>query len=382
MSFNLLFSPLTVGSLKLGNRIVMAPVRETLASDEGTVTTAFTDYYLRRAQGGAALIIIGAVAVYPRLMPLNLMISNDQYVPGLKRFVDDIHQKSDAKVCAQLFQLMKMARGWIQDVQEVTADQIGKAILSFQDGAVRAREAGFDAIEMHAAHGYILAEFLSLRNKRTDGYGNHPEGRMALITQVYERIRAAAGADYPVGVRIDGDEFIVGGNSLKQSTLIAVKLARMGVDYISISAGGKFHDSPGTTPSGVPFSYPPVSGYSGFRAMPAGHMPEGVNVYLAAEIKAALVREGLTTPVMTAGRISNPQFAEGVLKDGKADLIGLCRPLIRDPEWPAKVREDRIKAIKKCEFCNECTESIRNDRPAYCKHDPLAIRVTEPAPAV
>jgi 2,4-dienoyl-CoA reductase (NADPH2) len=368
MSYELLLTPVTINGLEINHRIVMAPARDTLATTDGFVTQAFTDFYLRRARGGASMLIIGAVAVTPRPSPFNLRISDDKFIPGLKDFVHQIHEESQTKVCAQLFQWMKMSRGWFQDINDMTAGEIAQAIENFEQGAHRAREAGFDAIELHAAHGYLLAESLSFKNKRKDGYGGSTEGRLALVSEIYQRIRTALGPDYPIGIRINGDEFIIGGNTLRQSTVLARRLAQMGLDYISVSAGGKYHDSPGLTPIGVPFPYPPVSGYSGYRAMPPAYMPEGVNVYLAAAIREVLRETGHETPVMAAGKIPTPEVAEAILKEGKADIIGLCRPLIRDPEWPRKAQEGQTREIKKCTYCNDCMDRILNDRPALCKY--------------
>jgi 2,4-dienoyl-CoA reductase (NADPH2) len=368
MSYDLLLAPVTINGMKLDNRITMAPTRDTFATTDGFVTQAFTDFYLRRARGGPGMLVIGAVAVTPKPSPFNLRISDDRFVPGLKDFVHQVHEESDTKVCAQLFQWMKIALNWFQDINDMTAGDIALAIDNFEQGAIRTREAGFDAIELHGAHGYLLSESLSFKNKRQDGYGGNTDGRLALTSEIYQRLRKTLGADFPIGVRINGDDFIVDGSSLMQSTVLARRLAQMGLDYISVSAGGKYHDSSGLTEIGIPFPYPPVSGYSGFRAMPPAHMPEGVNVYLAAAVREAVREAGFDTPVIAAGRIPDPKFAESILREEKADLIALCRPLLRDPEWPNKMREGRDKEIQKCTYCNDCMDRIFKDKPALCKY--------------
>ena len=366
--YGLLFSPVTINRLRLANRVVMAPTHMGLNSEEGFVTPAAIDFFLKRARGGASMLILGAVAVSPRRLPSQMRLSDDKFVPGVKELVNRIHSESGAKVCAQLYDWLKFGRHWKQDIHELTLEDIQKSIGLHEKGAIRAMESGFDAIEIHAAHGYVLASFLCLRNKREDGYGKDFEGRMKLVAEVYGKVRTVVGPDYPLGVRINGDDFIVGGNTLKQSRPIATRLAQMGFDYISVTAGGKYEDSSGLIPKyESPHPYPPVGGYSGFRSMPPLDMPEAVNVYLAADLRKTLREAGYTTPVITAGRIPCPELAESLLKEGQADLIALGRPLIRDPDWVVKAREGRRKDIKKCIYCNDCTERELYGEPSLCQ---------------
>lgn len=369
MKYEKLFSPLRIKSLELKNRVVMAPTHIGLNSEEGFVTPEVTEFFLKRAKGGVSMVILGAVPVNPRLLPSQMRLSDDKFVPGVKELVDRIHSETGVKVCAQLYDWLKMARRWKQSFHEMTLDEIGKSIDYFEKGAIRAREAGFDAIEIHAAHGYVLASALSRNNKRDDEYGGNFGGRMRLVAEVYEKIRTIVGPDCPVGIRINGDEFIVGGNSLKQSRPIARKLVEMGLDYVSVTAGGKYEDSRGLIPKWeCPHPYPPVGGYSGFRSMPPMDMPEGVNVYLAAEIRRTIREAGYSTPIMTAGRIPHPELAEEILVEGQADVVGLSRPLLRDPDWVNKAKEGKRKEIKKCTYCNYCTEQELYGTPSLCQY--------------
>jgi 2,4-dienoyl-CoA reductase (NADPH2) len=252
-------------------------------------------------------------------------------------------------------------------VHDVPLEQIQKTVNYFEAGAVRAREVGFDAVEIHAAHGYTLAAFLSLINERQDEYGGNLSGRMKLATDVYDLMRRGLGNDYPIGIRFCGDEFIIRGNTLQQTRSIARRLAEMGLDYLSVSAGGRYEDSQGIIAKwGCPHHYPPIGGYSGYRTMPPAWMPEAVNVYLAEEIRRAVRQAGFSTPVITAGRIPYPELAENILKEEKADIIGLCRPLLRDPEWPVKARENRSADIERCTYCNTCLANECEDEPAVC----------------
>lgn len=366
MPYERLFSPITMNGMKLENRIVMAPAHEGLATRDGFVTPAYSDYYLRRAQGGVGMIVLGGVAINPRPFPA-LRLSDDKYIPGLKEMVSRIHAETRTKIVPQIYDWLKIARGWKQKVEEMPLEQIKQSIDYFEAGALRARECGFDGVELHGAHGYILASLLSANNKRKDEYGGSLDNRMRLTLEVYERLRKALGKDYPIGIRINGDDFIIGGNTLLHSRQIAKKLAAVGFDYISISAGGKYDDSTGTDPFGLPVPYPPWSGYSGFRCMPQADMPEAVNVYLAESIREAVHEAGFSTPIMTAGRITTPELAERILEKGQADLIGICRQLIRDPDWPRKAKEGKSKEIKKCIYCNECLTMAFTGEGGYCK---------------
>lgn len=367
--YSRLFSPIAINGLNLENRIIMAPTHLGLNDEEGFVTPQVIDFFLKRAKGGVSMIILGAVAINPRRLPSQMRLSDDKFIPGVKELVSRIHSEARVNVAAQLYDWLKIARHWKQDIHDMTPDEIDKVIEYHEKGAVRAIKTGFDAIEIHAAHGYTLASFLCLRNKRQDGYGGTFKGRIRLVGEVYERVRAVVGSDYPLGVRINGDDFIVGGNSLKQSRSIAQRLAEMGFDYISVTAGGKYEDSQGIIPKWeCPHPYPPVGGYSGHRSMPPADMPEGVNVYLASDLRRFLRKKGHNTPIIAAGRIPTPKIAEDILEEGHADMIGLARPLLRDPCWAAKVREGKEKDIMKCTYCNNCTEQELYGTPSLCKY--------------
>lgn len=375
MSFERLFSPLVVNRMELKNRIVLAPLHDNMASRDGFVTPPFIDFYLRRAKGGASMLVIGAVSVAPGWGTPHICIYDDKFIPGIKDFTDRVHSQSGARICAQLVERLKGPRDRIRDVRDVKGEEIEEIIDNFEKGAFRAKEAGFDAIEIHGGHNWAVAAFLSLRNKREDEYGGPVEGRIKIVVEIYQWVRKAVGKDYPVGIRINGDEFIIGGNTLTHSRIIARKLAEMGFDYISLSVGAKLEDVPSpTVVGGRLFAYPPTGGYSGFRCIPTPDMPEAVNVYLAEDIRKVLRQAGYSTPVMTAGRIPHPELAEAILAEGKADLIGLCRPIIRDPDWPIKAQEGRAKDIARCDYCNTCTERVGTGEPTYCKHEKFIIK--------
>ncbi|MDP2660131.1 MAG: NADH:flavin oxidoreductase [Dehalococcoidia bacterium] len=365
-TYQTLFSPISINQLKLENRLMMSPTHDGLADPEGFVEQKTIEFYLKRAKGGVGMVGIGAVDVNPRKSP-HARLTDDRFIPGWRLLVDRIHSESNAKVCPQLIHARKMARGWQQDISDLSIEEVTEAVDLFEAGAVRALKAGFDAIEIHAAHGYTISGFLSLRNRRKDEYGGSIDGRIKILADIYQRVRAVVGGSYPVGVRINGDEFIVGGNTLQHTRIIARKLAEMGFDYISVSAGGKYEDSTATHPKyGSPWPYPSSGGYSGHRCMPPAQMPEAVNVYLAADLRKTVRQAGYSTPIITAGRIPYPKLAEAILATEQADLIGLSRPLLRDPNWPIKAREGREKEITRCTYCNECMDRLIEDEPGLC----------------
>lgn len=367
MAYERLFTPIRINSLELKNRVVMAPTHDGLTTIDGIVEPRTIEFYLKRAKGGVSMLIIGAIAVNPRKAPFLLRISDDRFIPGLTQLTNQIHSETGVVICAQLIEPPRMSRNWMQNINEISSEDITNTINYFVNGAIRARQAGFDSIELHAAHGYLLAAFLSLINERNDGYGKTSDGRIRVVSEIYQKIRSTLGSNYPLGIRINGDEFIIGGNTLAQSRIIARKLAAIGFDYISVSAGGKHEDSPGVHPKGgSPWPYPPISGYSGYRSIPTAYMPEAANVYLAADIHKTIRQAGYSTPVITAGRIPYPELAEAILRDGQADIIGLSRPLLRDPDWVAKTKSGREKEIKRCTYCNDCMEKLIKDEPALC----------------
>jgi 2,4-dienoyl-CoA reductase-like NADH-dependent reductase (Old Yellow Enzyme family) len=208
-------------------------------------------------------------------------------------------------------------------------------------------------VELHFAHAYTLSSFLSRYNHRKDEYGGNLENRLRLAIEVVQAARKAVGEDIVLGARLNGDEFTLGGNTLEQTRKIALRLAELGLDYLSISAGGKFEDA--LHKEGE--SLDPYTGYSGNRSMPPLWMPEKVNVYLAADLKRTLNQAGFYPTVITAGRIPTAQAAEGILANQEADMVAIARPILCDPYWPKKHQEGREKDIVKCIYCNKCREA-------------------------
>jgi 2,4-dienoyl-CoA reductase-like NADH-dependent reductase (Old Yellow Enzyme family) len=350
-----LFEPYTINAkLQLKNHIMMPPVVTRLATTEGHVTEALIDRYMLYAKGGAGIVVTEAVSVKKQKSGQLLRLNDDEYIPGLKDLTRSVHAETDAKIAPQIIHFLKIARsGYRQKVEDLSLEEVKEIPELFAQAAYRARQAGFDAVELHFAHAYTMASFMSRYNKRTDDYGGTLKKRLRLAEEVVEASRKAVGDDFVLGARINGDEFTAGGNTLKQSRPIAIRLAEMGLDYISVSAGGKFEDA-------VPKegeALDPYTGYSGSRTMPPKWMPQKVNVYLATDIKNTLNAAGFYPTIITAGRILTAEVAEGILQNKEADMVAIARPILCDPFWPNKYKEAREKDVLKCIYCNECREA-------------------------
>ncbi len=351
----MLFEPYMLsGKLALRNRIMMPPVVTRLATTEGEVTDTLIERYLHYTKGGTGLVVIEAVAVEKQKSGQLLRINDDSFIPGLRRLTDMVHAQSEAKIAPQIIHFLKIARsGYRQKVEDLPLEQVLKIPKLFAEAAHRVREAGFDAVELHFAHAYTMASFLSRHNGRRDEYGGSMKRRLRLAEEVVLESRRAVGDDFVLGARINGDEFTLGGNSLTDGRAVAVRLAELGLDYISVSAGGKFEDALPAKGEALD----PYTGYSGHRTMPPKWMPEKVNVYLAADIRKRLREAGHETPVVTAGRIPTPELAEGVLQAGEADMVAIARPILCDPYWPLKHAEGRSGDVVTCTYCNKCREA-------------------------
>lgn len=349
-----LFEPFDFGAkLTIQNRVVLPPMVTRLATAEGEVTPELIERYVLYARGGCGLSVMEAIAVEKQKSGQLLRLNDDSYISGLRDLNRRVHAETGTKMAPQLIHFLKIARsGYRQKVDDLELDYVRRLPAMFAEAAYRAMEAEFDAIELHFAHAYTMSSFLSRHNGRSDEYGGSVKKRLRLAEEVVLESRRAIGDNVVLGARMNGDEFTLGGNSLVDSRAIALRLAELGLDYISVSAGGKFEDAPRIEGEALD----PYTGYSGNRSMPPKWMPEKVNVYLAADIKRTLTAAGYATPVIAAGRIPTARVAEEVLQNGEADLIGIARPILCDPYWPKKSQEGRGADIKKCTYCNHCRE--------------------------
>ncbi len=238
----------------------------------------------------------------------------------------------------------------------------------FADAARRAREAGFDGVELHYAHAYTMAGFLSALNDRDDGYGGARENRVRLPLKVYRAVRETVGDDYVVGVRFLGDEVIAGGNRIDDAVYFGVEFARARFDYLSISKGGKFEDAEQPKVGQAVYPY---TGQSGYECMPTTlsdkRGPFGRSVPLVAAIKSAVNDARFTTPIVATGGITTFEQAESILQRGDADIAGMARQALADPDWFLKVKLGRGEEVRRCSYTNYCEALDQAHRQVTCK---------------
>lgn len=238
----------------------------------------------------------------------------------------------------------------------------------FADAALRARLAGFDGVELHYAHAYTMASFLSAKNDRADGYGGPRRNRVRLPIEVYRAVRERVGDDYVVGVRFLGDEVIERGSRIEDAIYFGVEFARAGFDYLSVSKGGKFDDA--KQPK-VGHAVYPYTGRSGYECMPTvlsdERGPFGRNVPLAAAIKQAVNEAGYRTPVVTSGGLATFEQCEEILRKGEADIVAAARQSLADPDWFLKMKLGRGDEIRRCEFTNYCEGLDQMHKQVTCK---------------
>ena len=350
--FPSIFQPFTINGMTLPNRLVLPAMVTRLSGEDGLINQDITDRYVRFAKGEVGLIVVEAMAVHSAKSGPLLRICDDSFKPGLTELATKIHATSDSKVVPQIIHFLKIARsGWRQKIEDLTKEDIALVIKQYGEAALRARESGYDGVELHMAHAYTLSSFLSKKNKRPDEFGGKSlEQRMRVPLLVVREVRKMVGNDFALGVRFLGEECIKGGYTTEESAVIALRMAQAGVDYISLSAGGKFEDA---VHKDGEVLYP-YTGYSGDRCMPPMEYPDGYNLHMAEAARRMLRKHGFDTPVVAAGKISSPELAEEVLRDDRADLIGMARALLADPDLPKKARTGESEKIVKCIYWNVC----------------------------
>jgi len=367
-----LLEPLAINAMTLPNRVAVPAMVTRLSGEDGFVNADIIDRYARYAQGRVGLIVVEATSVHGAKSGPLLRLSDDAFIPGHRELVNRVHGLSDSKVVPQIIHFMKVARsGWRQTIDSLSEDDIERIIVQFGEAAARAREAGYDGVELHSAHAYTLSSFLSRRNPRRDAYdGRTLEGRLAMFGRVMQSVRSRVGKDWPVGVRFLAEEAIKDGYTVEEAQRIALRMAQLGVDYISLSVGGKFEDA--VHRPGQPLY--PYTGYSGDRCMPGDWYPPLPHAHLAAAIKRYVNAKGFAVPIVSVGKISDPQEAERLLQEGQADMIGMARQLLADPDWVKKVAENRADRIVHCIYCNVCKQLDENFKEVHCFLWPKGLR--------
>ena len=363
-----LFEPVRVGSLSLPNRLVMPPMVTNLATEDGYVTTAVKDHYEVRARGGVGLIIVEATCVQApvgKLSHRQLVIDNDRFLPGLRELADAI-KRGGAHAAIQVHHAgrntstsvigtqpvapspIPLGRGEVP--RELTREEIDDLTVRFVRAAQRARDAGFEGVELHAAHGYLMAQFLSgAANQRTDEYGGELVNRARFVLETFAAVRQALGRDFPVWVRVSGREYgLPGGTTIEETQALAQMLERAGADAIHVSALAHDLDP---------------------RALPPMAQPPGNLVRFAEAVKRVV-----NVPVIAVGRL-DPVTGEAALQEGRADLIAVGRGLLADPELPRKACEGRLGDIVPCLACGTCQDGIQlPDARLRCRVNPAAGR--------
>lgn len=377
--FKYLFTPIKIGPMTVPNRIVMNAHAHRFYSSTGAPNERAINYYVTRAKGGVGLMIMpyGAAAPYTTTGG-RVATQDDNAVPAFAAAVKALHE-CDTRVLIQLHHHGKYANprmyggaalapspimggilpavllGASEMPHEMDIDEIKTLVTAYGSAAYRMREAGFDGVEISAVLSFLLGSFMSpATNQRTDEYGGSLENRLRLPLEIIDAIRAAVGPDFVVGMKLDGDEYIDGGLTLDDTKVIAPKLEATGkLDYLNIGAG----------------AYPTPH-------IPPMYFPLGPFVYLSAGIK-----EVVSLPVFSGGRINDPIQAETILQNNQADMIAMARPLIADPELPNKAREGRIDEIRKCIACNDACWAplFAATVPLTCAINPEAGREKEMA---
>lgn len=378
MSYQRLFSPIRIGTLVVPNRICFAASSSELADLEGFAGHAMAEYYAARASGGVGLIVVEAtyVEMEGRRLPHNAMLHDDCYIPGLALVTAAVHA-AGGKIALQLNHGGREAvtavsgsaplgpspiaspftgGGRTSPPRELTLPEIARIIRRFGEAALRAKAAGFDAVEVHGAHGYLVSQFLSPdANRRQDDYGRDQEGRARFACDIIREIKRVCGADYPVILRMNSTDHYPDGIEIEHARISALCAEAAGADALSISGG--IHAS-------RPYMIVP-----GMMTVP-GWNREG----------AAAIRAAVSIPVMATGRITTPDLAETILASDEADMVCISRALIADPEFPRKAREGRKAEITPCIACNECVASIHRHEGLSCTVNPVVTRELELKP--
>ncbi|MFQ5914914.1 MAG: FAD-dependent oxidoreductase [Nitrospinota bacterium] len=375
-AFPKLFDPIEISGLRLRNRIVKAPMCTNYSTPEGFVTPEMIAYYRERAWGGAGLVVVEFAYVddvASKSWPRQLGVESDGKLEGLSRLADAIRAEGAAaalQICHCGVQRLipggpprvpsASAVPPEKEVREADEEEIERIVAAFADAAVRTERAGFDLVEIHAAHGYLLSAFLSPdANRRTDAFGGDLEGRLRFPRMVVGAVRRAVGKEFPVAIRMNGSEMYRGGLGLADACAAAREFAEGGVDLIHVSAG--------------------TYGTRHLRSTPM-YARRGNLVPLAAAI-----RKVSSVPVIASGGLSDPEKLEAIVREGRADMVSLARQLHAEPHWARKVREGRVGDIRPCIRCNAgCLGAGLRGERILCDINPETGREAElePTPAV
>jgi len=427
-----LFQAIELGPVGLTERTWVPAMVPWRASADGCVSEDVLAWYRRFAEGRPGAIVVEATGVRDVPSGPLLRIGDDRFIDGLKRLVEVVREASGGhtRLFIQLIDFLSIRRRpepekYFQRFLRITDDHRARLgleaapeqvvrdslirvrpeelaeILSpreledlnmgfrervtdthiehirdlpttlppiFASAARRAELAGFDGVELHYAHAYTMASFLSALNTRGDGYGGPREQRVRLPLEVYENVRAAVGSGFAVGCRFLSEDCIEGGSSIEDSSYFGAEFARAGMDFLSLSRGGKFEDAKQPRVGAAAYPY---TGPSGYECMPQylsdERGPFGRNIEPVSRIRATVRAAGFETPIVVAGGIHGFQQAEGILRAGQADIIGFARQALADPDWFTKVREGCGEEVRVCEYTNYCEGLDQKHRQVTCQ---------------
>jgi 2,4-dienoyl-CoA reductase-like NADH-dependent reductase (Old Yellow Enzyme family) len=400
------------------------------ATDEGYVTPEILGWYERLARGRPGGLVVEATGIRDIPSGPLLRIGHDRFVPGLRDLAATVRRASDGhtRLFIQIIDFLTIRRrpqpetffARYLEIRPRHMERLGvaseeaarealsalddaghEAVLDareleslrygyrervtdlhlphvrelprvlpklFAAAAGRAREAGFDGVELHFAHAYTMASFLSALNDRDDGYGGSREGRVRLPLEVYRAVRERVGEGFAVGCRYLSEDCLEGGSTVEDAAWFGVEFARAGMDFLSLSRGGKFEDA--KQPSVGQAAYP-YTGPSGYECMPAhisdARGPFGRNVAPTARIRQAIRDAGLATPVVVAGGIHGFDQAEGILRSGEADIVASARQSLADPDWTLKLSLGRGDEVRVCEYTNYCEGLDQKHKQVTCQ---------------
>ncbi len=424
------FSPVALGPLEARTRTWIPAMVPWRATDDGLVTDAVCEWYARFAAGRPGVLVVEATGVRDVPSGPLLRAGHDRFVPGLKRLVEAVREASggqsrlmiqlidflaikrrptreaflgrflaltprlrealgegtNAEVRARLLAMSEAQLAALLEPRELEAYRLGlrekvtdlhlphiaqlprTVPALFAQAAQRCEAAGFDGVELHFAHAYTMASFLSALNDRTDGYGGSLQNRVRLPLEVYRAVRAQLGPQTALGCRFLADEIIPGGSRAADAGFFAVEFARAGMDFLSLSRGGKFEDA--KQPKVGHAAYP-YTGPSGQECMPTTNIafpgPFGRNLAAIAEIKRTLVTAGIHIPVVACGGIASFWQAEEVLHQGMADIVASARQSLADPDWFQKVRQGKGDQVRRCLFTNYCEGLDQSHQTVTCQ---------------
>jgi 2,4-dienoyl-CoA reductase-like NADH-dependent reductase (Old Yellow Enzyme family) len=429
---SLVFSPIAINRMRLESRTWVPAMVPWRATEEGFVTDENLEWYERFARGKPGALVVEATGIRDIPSGPLLRIGHDRFLPGLRELVQTVRRASEGRTRlliqlidflavrrrpdpARFFARYLEIRPWHRErlaaedwpetrVRETLArlpdDELARVLETrelealrygyrervtdmdlphvralpevlpdlFAGAAGRAQEAGFDGVELHYAHAYTMASFLSRLNERPDGYGGARENRVRLPLEVFRRVRDAVGASYPVGCRFLAEECIEGGNTVEDTAWFGIEFARAGMDFLSLSRGGKFDDA---KQPAVGWAAYPYTGPSGYECMPQyvsdRRGPFGRNVEPTAAVRDAVRAAGFTTPVVVTGGIHGFEQAERLLREGKADIVGLARQSLADPDWFEKVRGGHGDEVMVCEYTNYCEALDQKHEQVTCQ---------------